>query len=425
MARGDRERPQPGGVVRLLGSGIIAGAADDDPSAIGTYAAAGAKLGPAFLWTAPLMFPMMFVVVYLSAKLGQVTGKGLFAVLRDHSPRPVLYFTLVGVLIGNTFEAAADLGGIAAALHLLVPWPSELLVVAVASAVLALQVWGSYELIRSVFRWLALVLLAYVASAIFARPDMKAVLIGTFVPTIRWDRDFLALLVAIIGTSLSAYLYTWQSNQEVEEEIAQGRTRLRDRIGATEEELRRSRREILVGMIFSNVIMYAVMVSTGATLFKAGTTEIQTAADAARALEPIAGKAAGALFAAGIIGVGFLAVPVMTAGAAYDLAQTFDWPSSLGARPHQAVKFYVAMVVITAVAVALNFVGWNPMRMLVWSGIVQGFSTPALMLLILLLTRDATLMGERANGTVINALGWITTVTIASATIALLLTWIL
>jgi NRAMP (natural resistance-associated macrophage protein)-like metal ion transporter len=410
-------------VIRALGLGLITGAADDDPSAIGTYAAAGAKVGPALLWTAPITFPMMFAVVYLSAKLGQVTGKGLFAVIRQHYSRPLLFVTLGGVLIGNTFEAAADLGGMAAALHLMIPAPFEVLVAGVAVLIVVLQVWGSYEVIRNLFRWLALVLFAYAASAVLAKPDLLPVLKGTFVPTIRFDREFLSLLVAVIGTSLSAYLYTWQSNQEVEEEIAIGRTRVRDRIGATAQELRDSRRDILYGMVFSNVVMYFIMLSTASTLFPAGKTDIQSAADAANALRPLAGPAAGALFALGVVGVGFLAVPVMTSGAAYDVSQSIGWPGSLGARPARARKFYAAIIVVTAMAVGVNLLGFNPMSVLVWSGIVQGFSTPPLMLLILRMTNDRRIMGHRVNGRAINILGWLTAVAIFAASAGLVVTW--
>jgi len=413
------------GVARALGLGLITGAADDDPSAIGTYAAAGAKVGPAFLWTAPVTFPMMFAVVYLSAKLGQVTGKGLFAVIRDHYSRRVLWITLVGVLIGNTFEAAADLGGMAAAMQLVLPWRFEVLVTLIGIVIFALQWWGSYQVIRNVFRVLALTLLSYIAAAVLAHPDWYRVLRATAVPTVRFDREFLSLLVAIIGTSLSAYLYTWQSNQEVEEEIAMGRTRLRDRVGATRRELSESRRDILIGMVFSNIVMYFIILSTSATLFTAGKTDIQTAADAARALEPLAGRAAGLLFTVGVIGVGFLAIPVMTTGAAYDLSQSVGWHNTLGAKPREAGKFYGAIAIVTAVAIALNFLGFNPMKVLVWSGIVQGFSTPPLMFLILRMTNDRRIMGERVNGRAINALGWMTTAAIFLASAGLVVSWFL
>jgi Mn2+/Fe2+ NRAMP family transporter len=409
--------------LRALGLGLITGAADDDCSAIGTYASAGAKYGTALLWTAPVTFPMMFTVVYLSAKLGQVSGRGLFHAIRDFLPRWVLVGTLVGVLVGNTIEAAADLGGMAAAVNLYLPLPIPLIVVPIAALILTLQIWGSYTLIRNIFRWLALALLAYVVAAVLARPDPVAVLRGTFVPTIRFDREFLSLLVAIIGTTLSAYLYTWQSNEEVEEEIAQGRETLEQRQGATRAELRETRRDILWGMAFSNLIMYFIILSTGSTLHPAGKHEIDTAAQAAEALRPLAGDAAGALFAVGIIAVGFLAVPVMTAGAAYDLVQSLGWHHSLHAKFHEARGFYLVIVGVTVVAVGLNFLGFNPMRALVWSGIVQGFSTPPLLLLIMLMTNNPRIMGSRVNGRTMNVLGWTTTAAIFLASAGLVVTW--
>jgi NRAMP (natural resistance-associated macrophage protein)-like metal ion transporter len=418
-----QELAKPRGAVRALGLGLITGAADDDPSAIGTYASAGAAFGASFLWTAPVTLPMMFAVVYLSAKLGQVAGEGLFAVLRRHYPRWLLYGTLTGVLIGNTIEAGADLGGIAAALNLLVPVPAGALVIAVAAIILALQLWGSYALMRNVFRILALALLAYVPAAILAKPDLAALVRGTFVPRLRFDREFLSMLVAIIGTTLSAYLYTWQSNEEVEEEKAIGRVSLAERRGASALELRQTRRDVLFGMFFSNLAMYFIVLAAGSTLYNAGKTDIGSAADAARALQPLAGNAAGILFALGIIGVGFLAVPVMTGGAAYDVCQTLGWKYGLNKRPAQAKRFYGAIAIFTLVGVAINFLGFNPMKALVVAGIVQGFSTPPLMLLIMLLTNNRRVMGGRVNGPLINILGWVTTAAIFSATIGLVISW--
>jgi Mn2+/Fe2+ NRAMP family transporter len=417
-----RSRPG-GGVLRALGLGLITGAADDDCSAIGTYAAAGAQVGPALLWTAPVLFPMMYAVVYLSSKLGQVSGRGLFHAIRDYYPRWILYPTLIGVLIGNTIEAGADIGGMAAALNVLVPIPFQVIVISTALSILALQFFGSYTFIRNTFRWLALALLAYVGAALLAKPELGPMLAGTFIPTIQLTPDFLSILVAIIGTSLSAYLYTWQSNQEVEEEIALGRTDLSQRTGATDQELKHSQRDIVAGMFFSNLIMYFIILATGSTLFRAGHHDITSAADAAQALQPLAGDAAGVLFALGVVGVGFLAVPVMTAGAAYDLAQTVGWKHGLHARPAEAKLFYVAIVVFTLVGVGINFIGLNPMRFLVWSGIVQGFSTPPLMLLIMLMTNNRRIMGERVNGRAISILGWITTIAIFAASVGLVVTW--
>jgi NRAMP (natural resistance-associated macrophage protein)-like metal ion transporter len=411
------------GVLRTLGLGLITGAADDDPSAIGTYASAGAAIGPAFLWTAPVTFPMMCAVVYLSAKLGQVSGKGLFHVIKDNYSRWILWPALIGVLIGNTIEAGADIGGMAAALAVLVPLPLPLIIIPVTVAIFALQVWGSYELIRNVFRWLALSLLAYVGAAILAKPDLLEVIKGTLIPTIRFDAQFLSLLVAVIGTTLSAYLYTWQSNQEVEEEIAMGRRRLVQRQGATRKELKATRTDVVTGMFFSNLVMYFIILSTASTLFKTGPREINSAAEAAEALRPLAGEAASVLFALGVIGVGFLAVPIMTTGAAYDLCQVMGWKSSLHAKPSQAKKFYACIGVFTVLAMCLNFLGFNPMKALVYSGIVQGFSTPPLLLLIMLMTNNRKIMGDRVNTRGMNILGWITTLAIFAATAGLVATW--
>jgi NRAMP (natural resistance-associated macrophage protein)-like metal ion transporter len=412
------------GVLRELGLGLITGAADDDPSAIGTYASAGAKFGPSFLWMAPVMFPMMFTVVYLSSKLGQVAGKGLFDVIRDHYPKWILNAALIGVMIGNTIEAAADLGGIASALHTFIPIPTRFISLAVSLLILAFMFFGSYQMIKSIFRWLALSLLTYVVSAVLSKPDLREVLKGTFIPTIQFNREFLSLAVAVIGTSLSAYLYTWQSNQEVEEEIQMGRHKLSERKGATVEELRKSRNDVLYGMIFATFITYFIILSTASTLYKTGQHDINDAAQAAEALRPLAGDAAGILFALGIVGVGFLAVPVMTTGAAYDLCQALGWKHSLHAKPSEAKLFYGAIAVITLIAAGMNFIGINPMKALVFAGIVQGFSTPPLMLLIMLMTNNKAVMGNRVNSRKLNIIGWVTTVAIFSASIALIATWI-
>jgi Mn2+/Fe2+ NRAMP family transporter len=404
---------------------VITGAADDDPSAIGTYASAGARFGLGFLWIAPALLPMMYAVVYISSKLGQVYGKGLFDAIRDRFPRWVLYPVLLGGVVGNMIEAAADLGGIAAALNLHVPLPIPAIVAVVALVIFALQWWGSYTLLRKTFRWLALALFAYAAAAIMAKPDLREVLRGTFTPHLRLDSEFLSIVVACIGTSLSAYIYTWQSNQEVEEEIAVGRRHWWQRRGASRTELRRTRRDVLIGMIFSNLILYFIILSTGATLHPAGQTEIDSAAQAAQALRPLAGDAAGLLFLAGVVGVGFLAVPIMTTGAAYDLVQSFGRKGSLHDKPRDARLFYGAIAVVTAVAVGLNGLGLNPMKMLVWSGIVQGFSVPPLLVLMLIMTNDRKMMGDKVNSLGTNLLGWATAAITFAAAAFLVGTWVL
>jgi Mn2+/Fe2+ NRAMP family transporter len=412
------------GIVRLVGKGVVTGAADDDPSAIGTYSSAGATFGLSILWIAPVLLPMMYVVVYISAKIGQVYGKGLFACIRDQFPRWVLVPMVVLAFIGNIIEAAADLGGMGAALNLLVPVPIPVLVMLSAALIYGIQYFGSYNALRTVFRWLALILFAYVAAAIIARPDLRQVLQSTFVPHVRFDPEFLGIIVACIGTSLSAYVYTWQSNQEVEEEIAIGRIRLWQRKGATRRELMHTRRDVLTGMIFSNVILYFILMATGVTLHPAGKTNIETAAQAASALQPLAGPAAKWLFALGVIGVGFLAVPVMTTGAAYDVVQGIGRHASLHDHPEDNKLFYGIIAAVTVLAIGLNFLGFNPMRALVWSGIVQGFSVPPLLLIMMVLTNRKEVMGARINSRSTNILGWITTAVTAMCTVALVLSWV-
>src|SRR5580704_3810847 len=415
-------KPLPKGTFRSLGLGLITGAADDDPSAIGTYASAGAAFGPSFLWTAPLTFPMMVAVVYLSSKLGQVAGEGLTAVIRRHYPRWLLALVVLGITVGNICEAGADIGGISAATNLLVPIPIVWLVVPATIIILSLQIFGTYELTRKVFRWLALALLAYIGSAVLAKPELWPVLRGTFLPTIHFNKDFLTTFVAVMGTTLSPYLYIWEADQQVSEDFSLGRRRLTDRMGTTTEELKHTLLDTSVGMLFSNVVMYFIILCTASTLFRVGHHDVNTAAEAAQALRPLAGNAAGLLFAMGVIGVGFLAVPVMTTGAAYDVSQSFGWRHGLHWKTREAKKFYGAMVVFTVIATCMNFFGINPIRALVYAGIVQGFTTPFLTLIVMLITNNRRIIGPWVNSRPMNVLGWLTTAAMFTATIALLLT---
>ena len=421
-----RQDPGRGRVtlLRSFGLGIITGAADDDCSAVGTYAQAGAAFGYSLLWTAPLLLPMMVTVVYLSSKLGQVTGQGLFSAIRCNYSKRFLYLVLAGVLIGNTIEAGADIGGIAEALRTVVPVSRVFLVIAVGVLSLVLQVWGSYRVISNIFRFLSLALLAYVAAMFFARPSLHAVAAGFFHPGVKFDRNVLAILVAMIGTSLSAYLFTWQSNQEVEEKIAEGKVKLRQRRGTSEQRLQKTLLDVLFGMFFSALVMYAIIIATGATLFQTGQHNIQSATDAAKALTPLAGHAAALLFTAGIVGVGFLAIPVITAGAAYNICQSVDWRNGLHLRLRDGKGFYGSIAIVMAVATAINFVGINPMKALVFAGIVQGFSTPPLLLLILFMTNSSRIMGDKTNTRVTNLFGWATTAVVFAASGALIWSWV-
>ncbi len=409
----------PGTPVRALGTGVITGAADDDPSAIGTYASAGAAFGPAILWAAPVMFPMMAVTLYLAAKVGKVTGLGLAAVLRRHYPRGLLFVVAGLMLVGNTIEAAADLGGLVAGLHLLLPVPILPAIVGVAALILAVQFFGSYTWIRDVFRWLALALLAYVAAGVLAHPNWGEIARATVLPSFHWTRASLAALVAIIGTAGSSYLFGWQASQQVEEEISLGRRRLSDRSDTTETALKAMAWDVVLGMLFSAVIMFFILLSTATTLYPMRWGDIHTAAQAAQALAPLAGRAAGALFAVGIIAVGFLAIPVMSVGAAYIVCDAMEWKSGLSTSRHEAPQFHWVIGAVTVAAVAINFLGVNPIHALILAGLVQGFLAPGMIILLLLITGNRAVMGRWTNSRPVAALGWLSAAATAAAALGL------
>ena len=289
---------------------------------------------------------------------------------------------------------------------------------------LALQIWASYRLISNVFRFLSLALLAYVASMFLAHPDWTAIARAVVHPAISLDRNSLSILVAMIGTALSAYLFTWQSNEEVEEKKARGRLKLRDRRGTTDTHLRRTLLDVIFGMFFSALVMYAIIIASAATLHVSGKHNIESAADAARALAPLAGHSASLLFTLGIVGVGFLAIPVMTTGAAYDICQSLAIPNGLSLTLRQGKVFYGSIAAVMLAAAGINLIGINPMKALVFAGIVQGFSTPPLMALIMLMTSRRDVMRDKTNTPLLNVLGWTTTGIMFAATGALLYTWI-
>jgi NRAMP (natural resistance-associated macrophage protein)-like metal ion transporter len=410
-------------LLNILGPGFITGASDDDPSGIGTYAQAGASLGFATLWTALVTFPLMTSVQFICAKVGMVTGRGLADVVRKHYSRTLLYPVVIGLLIANTINAGADIGAIAAAINLLVPIPILALIVPISIIILVIQIWGSYRLIEKTFKWLTLALFAYIASALYSKPNLGEVLRGTFVPTFRFDSTFLAMLVAILGTTISPYLFFWQANQEVEEEISMGRTRLTQRKGATKKELKYAAWDTIIGMLFSNVVMYFIILATGATLFKAGKTDIQSATDAAQALRPLAGNGASILLALGLIGAGFLSVPILTGSGAYALAEAFGWKRSLDDKPRRAKAFYAVIALSTLVGMLINFIGINPIKALFWTAVINGFLAPPLLVVIMMIANNKKIMGGQVNGVWTNILGWITTMAMFAAAIALVLTW--
>ena len=408
---------------KVLGPGLITGASDDDPSGIGTYAQAGAQYGFATLWTTLAMLPMMTAVQYMCAKIGLVTGKGLAGVLREHYPR-ALYPAVIALVVANTLNAGADIGAIAAAINLLVPIPAIVFIVPVSLGIVGLQVFGSYRLIEKVFKWLALALLAYIGAALFARPDILKVLAGTLIPTIQLDPKYIGILVALLGTTISPYLFFWQASQEVEEQISIGRRHLRQRQGASHFELKYALWDTITGMVFSEVVAYFIILATGATLFVAGKTDITSATDAAEALRPLAGDASAILLAVGLIGAGVLAVPVLTGSAAYGVAEAFGWRSGLDEKPTRAPQFYVVIVAATLVGMAINFVGINPITALVLSAVLNGLVAAPLLVLVMLVSNDRRAMGQRTNGRLLNVIGWVTTIVMGLAAIGLIVTTI-
>jgi len=402
--------------LRSLGPGLITGASDDDPSGIGTYAQAGARFGYATLWTALLTVPLSITVQYICAKVALVSGFGLAGTLREKFPKAILVPAVLALVIANTINAGVDIGAIGAGLNLIVPGiDGVVFVLPVTLVMLVLLIIGSYRLIDRIFKWLTLALLAYIGSAFFARPELGEVLANTLVPHIEPTPEFLLMLIAILGTTISPYLFFYQSEDEIETQISQGRRTLIQRKGTTRRELRLAGWDVSVGLLFSNLVFYFIVLATGATLHQAGQTSVESAADAAEALKPIAGDAAGVLFALGIIGSGFLAVPILVASASYAVAELFDWKRGLDEEPHRARQFYLVIAASMLAGMAINFLGINPIDALFWTAVMNGFLAPPLLVLIMIVANDKKLMGKRVNGRLTNFIGWTTALLMGGA----------
>lgn len=409
------------GFLSRLGPGLITGASDDDPSGIGTYTQAGASLGFSTLWTAVVTLPLMIVVQHICAKIGMCSGRGLAGVLRKYYPRWLLYPTVLGLVIANTINAGADIAAIAAAVNMFVAVPIAVLAIPIALGIVVLQVWGSYHLIVRVFKWLTLTLFAYIIAAFLARPDWSDVMAATFVPQVRANGQYITTLVAILGTTISPYLFFWEASEEVEEEKAKGRTSIAARRGVTDAELRSEKIDTVVGMLFCNIVFYFVILAAASTLHVAGRTEIGSATEAAQALRPLAGDLAAVLFAIGLIGAGLLAVPVLTGSAAYAVAETFGWRSGLDEKPRHAKKFYVVIACSTLVGVAIDFVGINPISALFWTAVINGVVAPPLLVVVMLIANNKKVMGPRTNGPAANLIGWLAAVVMFAAAIGMFL----
>jgi NRAMP (natural resistance-associated macrophage protein)-like metal ion transporter len=410
-------------VLNRLGPGLITGASDDDPSGIGTYTQAGATLGYATLWTAIVTLPLMIVVQHICAKIGMCSGRGLAGVLKRYYSKKLLYPVVLGLVIANTINAGADIAAIAAAINMFVPIPISVMVLPIAAAIVVLQVWGSYSLIVKVFKWLTVSLFAYVIAAFLARPDWLAVAKATFIPHISFTAQYATTLVAILGTTISPYLFFWEASEEVEEEKSEGRKTLSARKGATDAEIKTEKIDTIVGMLFCNVVFYFVILAAGATLHVSGKTDIQSATDAAQALRPLAGSLATVLFAIGLIGAGLLAVPVLTGSAAYAVAETFSWQSGLDEKPRHAKKFYGVIAASTLVGVAIDFLGINPISALFWTAVINGVVAPPLLVVVMLVANNKRVMGKRTNGRFTNVVGWLAAAIMFGAAIGMIATW--
>ena len=404
----------------ILGPGLITGAADDDPSGISTYSVAGAAYGYATLWIALLTFPLMTAVQLMCARLGIVTGRGLAASVRMYYPRWVLWGVCLILAVANIINIGADLGGMAEATQLITHVRTLVWIPIYAVLIVVLMFWASYKLMVEIFKWITLVLFAYVVASFYAHVDWRRALMVTVVPHLEFSRGFLSVLVAILGTTISPYLFFWQAAEEVEEK----REKIEEHAPkqSVGYQLKCARTDTLSGMLFSNLIMYFIILTTAATLHAHGKTDITTAREAAEALRPLAGNGAYLLFTLGLIGTGMLGVPVLVGSCAYAISEAARWRASVADKPYQARQFYAVMAVAMMLGLALNFFGLNAVKMLFFSAVMNGLLAPPLILLVILLTSSRKVMGQRTNSPLLKSLGWVTFAIMTAAAVGMLVT---
>src|SRR5881409_1747480 len=381
---------------RILGPGLVTGAADDDPSGITTYSVAGASLGYGMLWMALATFPLMAAVQLICARIGLVTGSGLAAAIRRHYPRPFLYVACLLLLVANVFNIAADLAGMADVTHMLTGVPALVSVPVLGLVIMLTTIYTTYATFAQYLKWLTATLFAYVVTAFLARPDWRQVAAATLVPRLSWDSFYLTTALAVLGTTISPYLFFWQASHEVAD----------------------ARLDVVTGMFFSNLVMFFIILATGATLHVAGQTRIESARQAAEALRPLAGDGAYLLFAIGLIGTGLLAVPVLAGSASFAIAEVFKWRAGLDLTPRRGRRFYLVFGGAVVAGMALNLGGTHPIRMLFLSAVLNGLLAPPLLLLVMLVGNNRAIMGQHANGPWLNLLGWLATAVMFLAAVA-------
>jgi NRAMP (natural resistance-associated macrophage protein)-like metal ion transporter len=394
----------------VLGPGLVTGAADDDPSGVGTYSQVGAQFGYGLGWTLVFGFPLLAAIQAICARIGATTGRGIAQNLRRHYSPALLRFVVILLLLANIINIGADLGAMGAVLALIVPGPVLVYTVAFGVISVLLEVFLSYNSYARILKWATLSLFAYVGVVFVADVPLAEMTRGLLVPQFTFDRDHAMALVAIFGTTISPYLFFWQAGQEVEE---QHRRHIKPlhvsprRVAGVE--LRRIRLDTLVGMAFSHLVALCIMIATAATLHANGLRDIASAAEAAEALRPIAGDLAFSLFATGIIGTGLLAVPILAGSAAYAVSEAFGWAEGLDRKPREAKAFYAVIALATAGGIALNFFGLDPMKALYWAAVVNGLLAPPLMVVTMLIATNPKVMGKLVLSRRLKAAGWLAT----------------
>lgn len=403
----------------MLGPGLTTGASDDDPSGIATYSQAGAQYGFGFLWLSLFTFPLMAVVQEMCARIGLVTGRGLAGTVRTHFGKRVLYISTLFLFAANSFNIGADIGAMANAAQLVVPYLNfALIVVGLTVLIMGLQIFTPYVTYARYLKWLALVLFAYILSALLAHPDWRSAFHSVLVPHVAFTKDSLLLICAVLGTTITPYLFFWQTSQEVEEEIAAGQTTLKQRQGSNPGQIKKMRIDVWVGMLFSNVVMFFIIAACASTLFRHGITNIATAAQAAAALKPFAGENASLLFAVGVFGMGLLAIPVLAGSSAYAISESLGKRQGLNNKLKQGYAFYGVIIISMLIGLGLNFIGLNPIKALIYSAVLNGIVAPIILVQIVLIASNRHIMREWVNGPVSKTIGWIATILMAVSGIA-------
>ena len=393
-------------IFRFLGPGLVTGAADDDPSGIATYSQAGAQFGYGLLWTVVLTWPFMVAVQLISARIGRVTGAGIAANIRQNMPRPVLLGLVSLLLAANTINIAADIAAMGEALQLVIGGGEHGHALMFGIGCVLLQVFVPYKSYAPILKWSTLILFAYVATVFTVNVTWSEALSKTFFPTISLNADYLLVVVAVFGTTISPYLFFWQASQEVEEMAVRGREPLRDLQQGGKQAIERIAIDTTVGMAFSNVIAFFIILTTAATLHAHGIKDIQTSAQAAEALRPLAGNFTFALFALGIVGTGLLAVPVLAGSAAYGMAEALEWKATLSAKPGAAPGFYAIITLATMIGVLIDFTPIDPIKMLFWSAVINGIIAVPMIVAMMLLVSNPAIMQRFTIPPLLKVTGW-------------------